>query len=228
MMDNLYEAGQKYGAYGISFQDVGRDLSSDFYRSNPYSREDALVDQSQRLASIKDSGGNIMINAGNIYAAVYSDVITQMDLKGSEYTIIDEYVPFYELAIHGYINYTGNPVNICGTEQDEILESVAYGAGLCYSVMAEDVEALQKTLYPQYYGSSFESVHDRMIETYTRFNNELGHVFNQEMTGHVNLNENVSCTEYKDGTKVYVNFGYTDYSENGVNVPARDYVVVRK
>jgi hypothetical protein len=228
MMDNLYEAGQKYGAYGISFQDVGRDLSSDFYRSNPYSREDALVDQSQRLASIKDSGGNIMINAGNIYAAVYSDVITQMDLKGSEYTIIDEYVPFYELAIHGYITYTGNPVNICGTEQDEILESVAYGAGLSYSVMAEDVEALQKTLYPQYYGSSFESVHDRMIETYTRFNNELGHVFNQEMTGHVNLNENVSCTEYKDGTKVYVNFGYTDYSENGVNVPARDYVVVRK
>ncbi len=227
MMANLDKASDKFGATGPAFQDVGRDLSSDFYRKNPYSREDARLDQMNVLSTIKSEGGSIMINAGNMYAGVYSDVITNMDLKGSEYTILDEYVPFLELAIHGYINYSGLPVNTCGTETDEILKSAEYGAGLCYSVMAEDVEALQKTLYPQYYGSSFDSVHDRLLATYTRYNSELGHVFNQEMTGHENLSEFVSCTEYADGTRVYVNYGYQDYSEGGITVPARDYKVVK-
>ena len=31
----------------------------------------------------------------------------------------------------------------------------------------------------------------------------------------------------KDGTKVYVNYGYTDYAGDGINVPARDYKVVK-
>ncbi|MBP3754920.1 MAG: hypothetical protein J6I66_08685 [Lachnospiraceae bacterium] len=227
MMRNLVKVNDKYGATGASFQDIGTDLASDFYRKDPYSRQQALIDQSNVLKEIKDNGGFIMINSGNIYAAVYSDVITHMDLKGSEYTIIDEFIPFYELALHGYINYTGMPVNICGSETDEILASAEYGAGLCYSIMDEDPETLQKTLYPQYYGSSYAAVHDRLVETYTRYNNELGHTFNQEMTGHDNLSEYVSVTEYADGTKVYVNYGYTDYSYNGITVPARDYKVVK-
>ena len=227
MMRSFVKTTDKYGATGASFQDIGTDLASDFYRKNPYSRQAALIDQTAILKEVKDNGGYIMINSGNIYAAVYSDMITRMDLKGSEYTIIDEFVPFYELALHGYVNYTGMPVNICGSETDEILASAEYGAGLCYSVMVEDPITLQKTLYPQYYGSSYDAVHDRMIETYTRYNNELGHTFNQQMTGHENLNDYVSVTEYADGTKVYVNYGYTDYAGDGITVPARDYKVVK-
>ena len=227
MMRSFVKTCGSYGATGASFQDVGTDLASDFYRKDPHSRQEALIDQTAVLREIKDNGGFVMINSGNIYAAVYSDMITHMDLKGSEYTIIDEFIPFYELALHGYVNYTGMPVNICGSEVDEILASAEYGAGLCYSVMDEDPKTLQKTLYPQYYGSCYASVHDRLVETYTRYNNELGHTFNQEMTGHDNINDYVSVTEYADGTRVYVNYGYTDYAGDGITVPARDYKVVK-
>ncbi|MCR5619657.1 MAG: hypothetical protein K6F65_06105 [Lachnospiraceae bacterium] len=227
MMRSFVKTCDSYGATGASFQDVGTDLASDFYRKDPHSRQEALIDQVAVLKEIKDNGGFVMINSGNSYAAVYSDMITHMDLKGSEYTIIDEFIPFYELALHGYVNYTGMPVNICGSETDEILASAEYGAGLCYSIMDEDPKTLQKTLYPQYYGSSYAAVHDRLVETYTRYNNELGHTFNQEMTGHENINDYVSVTEYADGTRVYVNYGYTDYAGDGINVPARDYKVVK-
>ena len=227
MMRSFVKTCDSYGATGASFQDVGTDLASDFYRKDPHSRQEALIDQVAVLKEIKDNGGFVMINSGNSYAAVYSDMITHMDLKGSEYTIIDEFIPFYELALHGYVNYTGMPVNICGSETDEILASAEYGAGLCYSIMDEDPKTLQKTLYPQYYGSCYASVHDRLVETYSRYNNELGHTFNQEMTGHENINDYVSVTEYADGTRVYVNYGYTDYAGDGINVPARDYKVVK-
>jgi hypothetical protein len=67
-----------------------------------------------------------------------------------------------------------------------------------------------------------------MYETYNRYNSELGHVFNQEMTDHEYLDTEVTCTSYEDGTKVYVNYSYTEFTAaDGTVVPARDYSVTR-
>ena len=224
--DKLVNTSKKYNA-GASFQDLGMDLSSDFYRKKTYSREQVLGLQVEQLKSYNEAGTPVMINMGNDYAIPFASMVTNMDLRGSEYTILDECVPFFQLAVHGRVDYTGEPINICGNAEDEVLYSAEYGAGLQFTFMEEDSFATQKTLYTEYYGSSYDSWKDRMLEIYTRYNNELGHTFNQEMTGHENLTADVSCTEYADGTKVYVNYGYTDYTEGAVKVPARDYVVTR-
>ena len=227
MMDNLAAAADKYGT-GVSFRDVGMDLSSDYYKKDPTSRQEALYEQVENLKEIVDSGKNVMINMGNDYAVPYSDMVTNMDLTGSGYTIMDKEVPFYQLALHGYVNYTGMPLNICGDEEEELLESVEYGAGLYFTLMRETAFALQKTLYTEYYASDYAAWHDRMMDIYTRYNSELGHTFNQEMTGHERFNAELSCTTYEDGTKVYVNYSFADVvTPDGVEVPARDYKVVR-
>lgn len=224
--DKLVNTSKKYNA-GASFQDLGMDLSSDFYRKKTYSREQVLGLQVEQLKSYNEAGTPVMINMGNDYAIPFASMVTNMDLRGSEYTILDECVPFFQLAVHGRVDYTGEPINICGNAEDEVLYSAEYGAGLQFTFMEEDSFATQKTLYTEYYGSSYDSWKDRMLEIYTRYNNELGHTFNQEMTGHENLTADVSCTEYADGTRVYVNYGYSDYTEGAVKVPARDYVVTR-
>ena len=227
MAENLEAAANSYGA-GVSFRDTGMDLSADYYKKNTVSRQQTMVKQKEQLKSMSDTGTGIMINMGNEYAAVYSDMITNMDLQGSEYTILDAYVPFYQLALHGYVNYTGNPLNLCGNTEDELLRSAEYGAGLYFTLMRETAFALQKTLYTEYYGSDYAAWHDRMLEIYTRYNAELGHTFNQEMTNHEVLTSDLSCTTYEDGTKVYVNYGYAAAdTPDGVQVPARDYKVVR-
>ena len=165
---------------------------------------------------------------GNIYAAVYSDMVTNMELQGSEYTIIDTYVPFYQMALHGYVNYTGEALNLTGNTQDELLRSAEYGAGLYFNVMNETAFILQKTLYTEYFGSDYNAWHDKMVEIYTRYNAELGHTFNQKMINHEQLTRELSCTTYEDGTRVYVNYSLVDVTaEDGVKIPARDYVVVR-
>jgi len=226
MVDNLVDQASKYGT-GVSFQDLGMDLASDFYKKDISYRQDVMEEQTEKLKAIHESGVNIMINAGNIYALPYSKIVTNMDLKGSEYTIIDETIPFYQLAIHGLVNYTGYPINICGHEVEEVLYAAEYGAGLQFTFMKETAFALQKTLYTQYYGSDFAAWHNRMLEIYKRYNSELGHTFNQQMVNHDNITEELSCTTYEDGTKVYVNYGFEDaVSEDGV-IPAKDYKVIR-
>ena len=224
--DNLVKAAQKYNA-GASFQDLGMDLSSDFYRKNTNSREAVLNAQVEQLEGYNNNGTALMINMGNDYAVPFCQMVTDMDLRGSEYTILDECIPFYQLAVHGRVDYTGRAINTCGNMENEILYSAEYGAGLCFELMKESSFATQKTLYTEYYGAYFDAMKDNISEIYTRYNNELGHTFNQEMVGHKNLSADVSCTEYADGTKVYVNYGYSDFTEGGVKVPARDYVVTR-
>ncbi len=223
----LSEAADQYNA-NVAFRDMGKDLSSDYYLKNTVSRQQAMDSHAQMLKAIGDGGKKVMVNMGNDYALPYTDMVTNMDLSGSGYTIIDEEIPFYQLAIHGFVDYVGYPLNVCGNEEKELLEAAEYGAGLSFSLMRETAFALQKTLYTEYYASDFAAWHDRMMEIYNRYNSEMGHVFGQQMTGHEKLENNLSCTEYEDGTKVYVNYGFTDtVTPDGANVPARDYLVVR-
>lgn len=225
--ENLIDYASKIGA-GASFADSGMDISSDFYRKNYYSRQSVKNLQEEQLKKANDGGTNVMINMGNDYAVPYSKMVTNVDLKGNSYTILDECVPFYQIAVHGHVNYTGEPVNICGNTQDAILYAAEYGAGLSFTLMRESAFALQKTLYTQYYGSDYEAWYGDMVDIYTRFNTQLGHVYNQEITDHINYTQELSCTSYEDGTKVYVNYGYTEgVTPDGVSVPARDYLVVR-
>ncbi len=227
MIDNLNKAANKYGS-GVAFQDLGEDLSSDFYRKKLQSRQSVLALQEEKFKAMNESGTPIMINMGNDYAVPYASMVTKMDLRGSEYTILDQCIPFYQLAVHGRVDYTGDSINVGGNQENELLYSAEYGAGLYFTFMKEDSFATQKTLYTDYYGANYDSWKDKMLAIYTRYNEELGHTFNQEMTGHENITEDLSRTEYADGTNVYVNYGYSDaQTPDGKTVPARDYLVVR-
>jgi len=208
---------------------MGKDISSDFNRKTPVSREKERENQSNYLAKVSE-GTKVMLNAGNEYAVAYADIVTNMPLGGPEYTIIDKQVPFYQLAIHGFVDYTGEPLNLTANPEDELLKSAEYGAGLAFTVMQENPFTLQNTLYTQYFGSEYVACKDEMYATYNRYNSELGHVFNQEMTDHEFLTDTglVTCTTYEDGTKVYVNYDYNDFkTPEGTVVPARDYTVTR-
>ena len=227
MAENLQKAATSYGG-NVAFENIGDDLSADYYRKDPYSRQKVMLNQAELLKKMQDAGTEVMINAGNDYAIPYADMVTNMDLFGAEYTIIDKKVPFYQLALHGYVNYTGEPLNMTQDYEDELLKSAEYGAGLSFTFMDETAFTLQNTLYTQYFGSDYAASKDKMLEIYTRYNQELGHVFNQRMTGHEFVANGVTVTTYEDGTKVYVNYTYDDVkAKDGTLVTARDYVVVR-
>ncbi len=226
MVQNLNKAANKYNT-GVSFREIGEMLCSDFNRKKLLTRQASMEYQESTLKQMADDGTNIMINMGNDFVAPYADMITNMDLQGDEYTIIDAFVPFYQMALHGYVNYTGDPLNLAGDMTDELLRSAEYGAGLSFTVMRESAFALQKTLYTEYFGSDYSRWHDKILEIYNQYNKDLGHTFKQRIVDHTIVEENVACTTYEDGTKVYVNYNVVDTNIDGVKVGARSYKVVR-
>lgn len=227
MADNLVEAANEYEA-SVSFRDYGSDLSSDFNRDNLVSRQAAMVKQAEQLKSFKDSGKKLMVNIGNDYVVPYVDMITNMELSGAAYSILDREIPFYQMALHGYVNYTGEALNLTQNCEQELLKSAEYGAGLYFTFMDETTFTLQSTYYTRYFGADYDAWKERANEIYTRYNKELGGVFNQEMVDHVYETSLLTCTTYEDGTKVYVNYSYDEITAaDGTKVPARDYTVIK-
>ena len=127
------------------------------------------------------------------------------------------------------MDYAGKALNLSGDCQEELLKSAEYGAGLYFTFADAETTVLQNTYYTQYFGANYDSWKERMMEIYSRYNEELGDIYAERIVDHEILEDGVARTTYENGTNVYVNYNVTDYRTNdGIVIPARDYLVTHE
>ena len=224
---NLISFLQKKQSPAIAFRDIGNLLSADYYPKDLVTREKVKSQDVDTLMRAAETGMKVVIKEGNDYAVPYADLITDMNLTGQAYTILDERIPFYQTALHGAKDYTGEAINLSGDYMTRLLECAEYGAGLNFTFMAENTRVLQETEYSSYTSSGYEYWKQQLIPMIQRYQSEMKGLNRQRITGHERLAEEVTVTSYENGTKVYVNYSSNDYSDGRVTIPARDYLVER-
>ena len=225
--ENLLKALVNRNAAGVAFRDIGNLLSADYYNRNTVTREQVKRMNVDVLKDAIASGLKVSIKEGNDYAVPYADLITDMNLTGNAYAIIDRRIPFYQIALHGIKNYTGGAINLAGDYQTSLLECAEYGAGLNFCFMEADNTIVQDSLYSCYTSSGYERWKDQVIPMILRYQSEMAGLNRQTIANHKYLTGEVVVTTYEDGTRVYVNYSNRDYDAGTVQVPARDYLVER-
>ena len=225
--ENLINGLKKRGAAGVAFRDIGNLLSADYQDSATVTREQAKEMDVQTLKEASATGMKVIIKEGNAYAIPYADLITDMNLSGNAYALLDYSIPFYQIALHGLKDYTGEAINLAGDTLTTLLESAEYGAGLNFTFMEKDTKVLQDTIFSCYASSNYPLWKEEAIAMIIRYQKEMSGLNRQAITGHERVNEDVAVTTYADGTRVFVNYGVTDYTEGGFTVPGRDYLVKR-
>ena len=226
LMESLSEYSAKYNA-GVGFDDVGDILSGDYNQKRAVSRETSMDMQMEQLAAIKANGTKVTLSNGNEYVLPYADLMTEVDFTGKNYALIDYAVPFYEIAIHGLVDYTGNSVNLSGDAWDMVLKSAEAGAGLSFTFYEGDPGVLQGTEYMDFFGANYDGWKDMAKEYATRYEKEMAGLNNTYISDHRVLAEGVTATYYEDNAVVYVNTTLSAYTEGDVTIPARDYLVER-
>lgn len=224
---NLINALDEADAYGVSFRDIGYLLSADYNPKRTFTREQVKDMNIQSMQEAQEKGQSVMIRMGNDYAVPYASIITDMDLTGTNYAIIDEMVPFYQIALHGMKDYTGEPINLAGDYLQEFLHCAEYGAGLNFTFMAEDTQVLQDTFHTNFFGAGYDYWAEDAVAMINRYQADMAGLNQQRIVSHDRLTDLVTVTGYEDGTKVYVNYGSEDYAADGVTVAARNYTVER-
>ena len=224
---NMIKTLANVGATGVSFRDIGYLLSADYNPKRTVTREDVKAMNIETMQEAQANGQNVMIRVGNDYAVPYASIITDMDLLGTKYSIIDQSVPFYQIALHGLKDYTGEPINLSGDYMQEFLRCVEYGAGLNFTFMHEDGKILQDTYHSNFFGASYADWAEDAATMISKYQADMEGLNQQRIVSHEMVNAHVAVTGYEDGTKVYVNYGIEDYIIDGVSVSARSYTVER-
>lgn len=85
---------------------VGSTLYSDFTaRENAIHRDDTLDLWSRMVREASKDVDGVMVETGNIYAAMYADYITNLATESTGFDLADESIPFYQIVMHGYVSY---------------------------------------------------------------------------------------------------------------------------
>lgn len=225
-IDNYVEAITDYGTKNISFEDIGSQLSADYNPKDRVSREASMKLQVEKLKSLKESGSKVMITGGNQYAVPYADYVTDLNIASKRVNIIDEKIPFYQMALHGLVNYSGSALNLSEDADEMILKSAETGAGLYYTYISKNTSVLQDGKYTRYYACNFDQWKEDTLNQYNKFKEKLGDTYNQFITDHEKVSSGIYKTTYENGKSVLVNYTYEDYNYEGTTVPKRDFVTI--
>ncbi len=215
----------KYDINGISLRDLGDELHSDKKRTNVIDREAALDVVNASLGQIEATGKKLMLNDANDYAFRYADDIINVPLTDNDYYIIDEAVPFYEMLLHGYVDYAGSAINLSDTydKTDIVLNLVETGASPHFMFSYENSSDIKDTGLNRFYSTTYDSWRDDAIAIYTEVNNALKYVQNAAITDHRIIDHDLRAVTYDNGVTIYINTGSTDKTADGITVPARSY-----
>ncbi len=216
---------QKNEIKSLSAGTVGQYLHSDFRISAQTNREEALKMIEEAFSGVKESGSDIVVDGGNAYILPYADYIANIPMWDSGYNIFDFSVPFYQLVIHGYIKYSGKPLNTSQNYVTELLRTIETGAYPSYLIVSDNQHELKDTLYSHYFSIGLETWYDIIISDYNKIKPVIDAVYNKLIIRHSRINENLYKTEYEESFVVMVNYSMDDMIFNNINIPARGYVL---
>ena len=222
MAEDVIASMNGLGLEGIDPLNLVKELYSDFDRSSPINRQDAveLVKQTMDTLSQKD----LLVRFPNAYALKGVDAVTDLPAVSNGYYLCDASIPFYQIVLHGLIPYSAEAVNHAADWEESLLQAAETGSSLYFSLMYEPNSVLFETdlqTNASYYGVWLETA----AEGWQQLSDLLEKVQDSAIADHQILSETMRKTVYENGVCVYVNYGYEDGAADGITVPARSFQV---
>ena len=184
-----------------------------------YSSENSDIGSSSEFYS--DSLCSVSVNSPLMLSGVRGDTLRYADrfinvTFDTAYPATGSYtaVPFIPAVLHSVYSYAPAAVNLSDISIFALLKAVEYGACIHYQWCFYD-----RT--DKYY----ENTLSEAVDFYIKAEKELGDLQTEKMTEHYSYEDGVYCTEYENGSKVYVN--YNNYSVVIGNVAVMPYDYLR-
>lgn len=227
VVDGFLSSYKRYGETGISVRNMGHQLEGDYRRNQVVDRVQSEEIDKKQLEKISQQLPNVMADGGNAYILKYAKDIVEAPMGNNGYNVTDEAVPFYEIVLHGYVDYAGAPLNL-SREVDVrryVLKSLEYGSNLYFKWIYADNSEVKNTFFLDLYSVHYKTWMDTAVESYKTVAKVLNDVQNMPIVGHEKLAENVYRTTYEGGKTITVNYNEVEVTVDGNRIPAEDFLV---
>ncbi len=206
---------KEIGVSGILYNYLGEMVFNDYKSGDVTTRAQTAGIYEGLLRYTRDTLGSAGVYRGNDYALAESDYVSMLPSDSSYDFLVDETVPFYPMAVHGYVDYTFGDGNLRNNAQEELLRAIEYGALPSFFLTHEDSRTLRYSASNYLFSSQYGKWLDRIESEYEAFQ-QLAGVYDQRIDNHESLGEGRFATEYEDGTRVIVDYGSgTFHAERG-------------
>jgi hypothetical protein len=232
IIDKFMQNASSLGLQNIAFRNMGSRLGGDYNEKRRVSREASMKMRQDKFTQLSDSGAKVMVSTGFLYSVPWADFIIDMAVDYQGYSITDESVPFYQIALSGLVPYTSRAINLAEDYTKNLLKTIESGAGLYFSFMAEETVELQETKFRQFYANEYDKWVGDADTLYKRFSADFAGLYGQAITDHIILSPGVTVTVYEDGTRVVVNRSDNPWNYNregrSIVIKADSYIVQRQ
>lgn len=207
---------------GISVGELARVLNSDFNENGAIIRSEAKKTTLESLKKLKKNY-SILAESPSDYTLVALDRIEKMPLSDNGDGLWSQDIPLIPLALHGYIDYTSEYWNDQPDSKELMLKAIEYGSGIAYR-FAENVTKDVMTTHNNFlFNVNFDLWKETVVDQYNYVNTALEGLNRIPMTSHIHLADDVVKTTYENGSVIYVNYGDTAVSIDGITVDAEGY-----
>lgn len=211
----------------ISLSTLGTTVYSDFTnKSNGIDRANARALWGMALDMADDASEYLMVDGGNAYSLPYVSHIYNVPYDCTMFDIEDDAIPFYQIALHGYISYSSEPMNLSSNPKRLTLKALETGSSLSACLMSADNHALAETNYVSVMSGNYETWVSALCDAYASVKTILSEVAAHAICGHERLSEDMYKTTYENGAIVYVNYGAKAALADGIWVGAMDYAYI--
>ncbi|CAM4122462.1 DUF5696 domain-containing protein [Paenibacillus alkaliterrae] len=210
-------------------QGIGSLLNTDFNENYAATREETKQIQQRIFETTKNALGHVQVEDGNVYALQYVNHVQGLNDDISNDLFVDRGVPFVQIALHGLVTYSANYANDSDDYETTFLKGIEYGAVPSFIVTYAKSQQLLKTRsLGKFYSTYYKDWLQEMAMQYQQYNEALGDVRNQFITGHRSLADGVFETSYAGGKRIVVNYNAEPYAGNGWIVKPKDFAVVKQ
>ncbi len=158
------------------------------------------------------------------YLAPYLETAFHLGGEFLHYDIEDYGIPFYQLALSGITEYSGAPLNLSSDSTLSLMNSLEYGASLCYTLITENSNIISSSDNTALYNCDAQKLLSRITDSYAEVSQFYQKVGNS-LVSHSRLDNNVYLSEYTNGKAVF-NYSKAAFVYNGVVVDGGSYTII--
>jgi len=228
--ESLISSFNKTNFNNVAFNDFGNGLYGSYHKKETLFRTDTLNLFEESLANNSLNFNKTLINNPNLYALKYTDVATYIPTTTTKYQIVGLGVPFYQLVLSGYLDYSAKSFNLDDkyTFNWHKMKAIETGSNINLTWSFESTIDLAETEYSYYYSTYYNNWFDKTIDTYNELNN-LG-IYSSSLKDHQTLKSDGSITKttYENNVEIVFNYSVSDYDYNGIIVSPNSYTVIKE
>ena len=157
-------ADEKIDAVGFGY--YSSRLVSDFSNSDSSSRSKTMKTVTDGFEKAKGQESTVFASGANAYILPYVNKVSNIPVYSSSFNVTDYDIPFYQMVIHGYLDYASTSVNKSSNTDEVFYLSLASGSQIHYDMTYVDADTLQDTDYDDLYYTHYEGWTDMAANQY--------------------------------------------------------------